>query len=330
VINEIRLTFGALREAGVPARGGLAVHELVARPDAFLALDDEGRPHLLLKSDETHVEPAGTAALDVSLRALSIRGTTESFLDVSCGVGSLAEIFDHLIDAVLDRMGRLADVPSVVVADTIEEWKRLLVAAGPGLGRDRLAGIFGELLVMRDIVRADPDRRVDSWVGPLGGRHDIRRGRSAIEVKTTRAHTARIVTIHGEDQLLEPQDGTLHLHLVRIEDVPGGGLSVPELVDEVISLGVAPRNMFAAVESAGLPPADYPVAAEVKFGVRERMTIMVDELCPRIVPRTFFEGHRPNGVIDLSYRIDLDDSAERALSADAYDQLIASIAGPAS
>jgi Putative PD-(D/E)XK family member, (DUF4420) len=327
VIDEIRLSFAALREAGLPAVGELAVRELSAGSGAFLAIDDEGRPRLLVGSEEPTLRPSGTAAIGVSRRVLSIGGMTAPFLDVTCLVSALSEIFDHLIVAVLDRMAHSSDAPSVVVAGVIDEWKRLLAATGPGPGRDRLAAMFGELLVLRDIVRADPARRVDAWVGPVGGRHDIRRGSSAIEVKTTRAHTARIVTVHGEDQLLEPEGGTLHLHLVRIEEVPGGGLGVPQMVDDIIGLGASPRDTFAAVEAAGLSPADYPMAAEVKFDVRERMTIMVDELCPRIVPGTFLEGHRPNGVVDVVYRIDLDDSAQRALAPDAYDRLIASIAG---
>jgi hypothetical protein len=329
VIDEIRLTFAALRETGPPAGADLAVRQLSARGGAFLALDDDGRPHLLVGSEETTLRPSGTAAIDVSARPLSIGSTTSPFLDVACVVSALSEIFDHLIVAILDRMEHSTDAPSIVVADTIEEWKRLLAATGSGPGRDRLVGIFGELLVVRDIVRVDPARRVDAWVGPVGGRHDIRRGPSAIEVKTTRAHTARVVTIHGEDQLLEPEGGTLHLHMVRVEEVPGGGLSVPQVVDDVIALGASPRDTFAAVEAAGLSPGDYPVAAEVKFDVRERMTIMINELCPRIVPGTFLEGHRPSGVVDVVYRIDLDESAQRALAPDAYDHLIASIAsGP--
>jgi hypothetical protein len=326
VIDEIRLNFAALREVGTPAVGELAVHELKAGPAVFLAIDDQERPHLLLGSEEPTLTPSGTAAIAVSLRPLSIGGVTRPFLDVTCVVSALAEIFDHLIVAILDHVARAADAPSVVVADVIDEWKRLLATTGLGPGRDRLAGIFGELLVLRDVIRVDPARRVDAWVGPFGGRHDVRRAGWAIEVKATRSHTGRIVTVHGEDQLLEPQGGTLHLHMVRLEEVPGGGLAVPQLVDEIIASGASARETFAAVEAAGLSPADYPLARNVKFDVRERMTILVDERCPRIVPSTFVEGHRPAGVIDVVYRIDLADSAERALTPDAYDQLIIGVA----
>jgi hypothetical protein len=323
VIDEIRLTFAALREGHRPEGDELAVRTLAATSAGILlGLDGPGRPHLLIRSDEPHVHPSGAAAIAISRRSLTVGGRTDTYVDVVCPVTALAEIFDHLVVAVIERVADGTDVPSAAVADVIEEWKRLLAAGGTGPSRDRLAAIFGELLVVCDLVRADPSRRLDAWVGPYGSRHDIRRGSSAIEVKTTRAHTARVVTVHGEDQLLQPEGGTLHLHLVRLEEVAGAGRSVPALADELITQGASPRDVFSAIEAAGLPPSDYPSADAVSFEVRERFTVPVDAASPRIVPNTFASGERPAGVIDLVYRVDLDHCSDRALSPQDYTRLI--------
>ena len=91
--------------------------------------------------------------------------------------------------------------------------------------------------MLLDVVRTRPPHRVECWVGPTGGRHDFRRGAIAVEVKTTRAHTSRQVTIHGEDQLDAPDGGALHLHFVRLEEVPSGGASVTSLVDDLLTVG---------------------------------------------------------------------------------------------
>jgi hypothetical protein len=154
----------------------------------------------------------------------------------------------------------------------------------------------------------------------------LRRARRAIEVKTTRAHTGRAVTIHGEDQLESPEGGDLHLHLVRLEEVPEGGGSVPDLVDELLAAGASAGEVFPAMAAAGVPAVDFPAAATVLFDVRERLTFPVDGQLPRIVPSTFAGGERPVGVLDVTYRIDLDHALDRALDEAAYRELTSGLA----
>jgi hypothetical protein len=193
------------------------------------------------------------------------------------------------------------------------------------VGREKLAATIGELLVLLDIVRTDPGRRVDCWLGPLGGRHDFRRGSIAIEVKTTRAHTSREVTIHGEDQLDEPENGSLHLHFVRLEHVPSGGASLVSIVDDLLCTGVAADSLFEALAASGVPVSELAATADIPFEVRERLTIPVDQTTPRIVPASFLGGSSPLGITDLSYTINLDSSLDRALGPGAYLELVTSI-----
>lgn len=146
MIDDVRLTFGALRDACRPHGEDLAVRALLAgRHDVLLGLDSAGNPHLLIASDEAKPRTSGAAAIVVARHRLEVAGSPATFVDVYCVVDPLAEIFDHLIVAVLDRLERTQDEPSVAVADVIEEWKRLLAAAGAPPGRDRLVAIFGEL-----------------------------------------------------------------------------------------------------------------------------------------------------------------------------------------
>ncbi len=327
MIDTVRLTYAAVREAAPSAKGDLKVHPLAeAGSGVFLGLDSDRRSHLLINTDEAFEGSTGIAAVTVGSRVLEIDGSTLRVLDVTCEVASLAEVFDHFVVAVAERL--LSDRSSAIasVLDVIEDWRRFLVSAGAPPGRDRLAAAFGELLVLLDIVRKDPLRRVDAWVGPYGARHDFRRGAVALEVKTSRSHTAHVVTIHGEDQLLEPENGTLHLHFVRLEEVPEGGESLPGLVDDLLASGAGARPTFDAVAAAGVPPADFDAAASVRFDVRERLTVPVDDSTPRIVPSSFNGDARPIGVVDIVYRIDLDHVLERTLDPLAYDALIGAIA----
>jgi len=328
VIDAVRLTFAALREAGAPPPGEIAVRSLPEMGSGvYLGHDAEGRSHLLIESTSDAEGSTGMAAVTIERSTLFIAGRSRRLVDVVCEIAALSEVFDHFIVAVGDRLPAPEAEEMSAILEVLERWRRFLVSAPDPPGRDRLAAVFGELLVLLDLVTSDPRRRVDAWVGPFGGRHDLRRGTLAIEVKTSRAHTARVVTVHGEDQLLEPEQGsTLHLHFVRLEEVPEGGASVPSLVDDLLSAGADTGKLFGAVAAAGVSPADFGSADSVRFDIRERLTVPVDEDTPRIVPSSFAGGQRPVGILDLVYRLDLDHVLDRALGPTEWSQLTTELA----
>jgi hypothetical protein len=326
VIDDVRLTLAALREAGPPPQDELVIRAMPSGPvGVYLGLDAKRRSHLLVETAQTASLPILPAAISIGMVRLEIGGRDHDLVDVVCEIDVLTEVFDHFVVAVVERLDGTAS-PVSVVLEIVERWRRFLVSPAGPPGRDLLSAVYGELVVVRDVVLVDPQRRVDIWAGPFGGRHDLRRGHLAIEVKTTRAHTGRVVTIHGEDQLEPPDGGSLHLHLVRLEEVPEGGGSVSSIVDELLAAGAPSGGLFDAITAAGVSPADLASAAEVRFDVRERLTFPVDDEMPRIVPDTFAAGRRPTGVVDLVYRLDLDHILDSALTPVAHGDLIARIA----
>jgi hypothetical protein len=326
VIDEVRLTYAALREGEPSAEGDLAVRSIGdGSPAIHLGLDREGRQHLLVSSPEAPAPDTGLVAIRTFNRDLMIGGGARRYLDVVCEMHEFADVFDHFVAAVLERApGGLEDQVAVVLA-VLDEWRSFFAEVGGPPARETLTAVIGELLLLCDVASVDPSDVLSIWVGPRGGRHDLRRGPVAVEVKTTRAHTARIVTVHGEDQLLAPDGGTLYLHFVRLEEVAGLGVCVIDLVDELVSLGVHRVELFDALTSAGIPPAVFPLVGGVRFAVRERTTFVVDDATPRIVPATFAAGERPAGVVDLVYRVDLDHIADRALDDTGKHHLVASL-----
>jgi hypothetical protein len=323
VIDAVREALTAVRSSSPPQHGDLAVVELRDRGDVLLGVDDHRRPHLLLRLGPTEPSPTASdvATLAISERNLAFGGPPERFLDVTCLFESVADVFEHFVSAIAERLEGSRSSTDALFA-VLEKWRAFLIPAQGPPGRAKLAAVLGELLVLRDVVESNHATALDSWQAPFGGRHDFRRGSTAIEVKTTRAHTSREVTIHGEDQLEAPYPGSLHLHFVRLEEVPGGGQTVSAIVDELLSAGVVADKLFAALGAVGIPAAELAATEDVGFEVRERLTFTIDEETPRIVSTSFAAGARPNGVLDLNYVISLDHLIGRALSVSSYEDLI--------
>ena len=325
MIDDVRVALTALRSGGVPhSDGDLNVLAVSGRDGALVGLDEHRRTHLLVRLEEDSRTPPASdvAALQIAVRVLSLGGSASPYLDVICLFDSLSEVFEHFIAAVLDRIATAGDDPMAALSGVLDKWRQFLVPSGGPPARNKLAAVLGELLVVRDLAMIDPTTALGAWVGPFGSRHDFRRSATALEVKMTQAHTSRRVTIHGEDQLEEPEGGALYLHLVRLEEVSASGYSVASIADELLALGAAVDSTFEALAAAGVPAADVRGTDDIRFDVRERLTVRVDETVPRIVAASFASGARPVGIVDLSYVIDLDHVVQGALTTESYQSLL--------
>ncbi len=326
MIDAVRLTYAALREIELVREGEVTVRGIVGEsPRVFLGLDKERRQHLLVESADAPPIETGIAAISTVNRDLMIGPDLHRYLDVVCAITELAEVFDHFVAAVVERARAHDGDLSAVVVEVLDQWQSFFAEMGAPPARETVTAVIGELLLLRDVARTDPTDALSIWVDPRGSRHDFRRGHVAVEVKTTRSHTSRAVTIHGEDQLQPPDGGTLHLHFVRLEEVAGLGVCIIDLADELVDLGVQRVGLFDALTDAGVPPAAFVTVGAIRFDVRERLTFVVDDETPRIVPATFAAGQRPPGIVDLTYRADLDHIAERALDEAAYRAFVASL-----
>ena len=320
MIDEVRLAFAALLTQGKAERHGLVTLAIDPVDGAYVAIDDQSRQHLLLRTQsDVEIDP-GVTTLAVSTRPLRIAGKDVRVLDITCLYPVLSEVFDHFAAAVIQRMAASAEEPADAVRNVLASWKNFLIPPSGPPGVDKIAAILGELLVVKDAVKNSGLIDIGFWSGPFGQRHDLRGGTTAMEVKTTRAHTGYRVTIHGEDQLLAPDGGQLYLHFVRLESVHGGQLRLT---------GVSAEHLFRALTASGVAAVDLPATDKTTFDVLERMTLPVDDQTPRIVPDSFTGGKRPPGVVDITYVINISQDADRALSADAYGRVTANVAaGP--
>lgn len=331
MIDDIRLGWAALRESPRPEGSALAVRALdvmTGGPDpVLLAMDARARCHVLIPArgvgpdEEDRVD-----AVRVGSRTLEFDGAVRDFADIVLETPALAEVFDHFAVAVLDAVRTDPEShPGVVALAVLDAWRRFLVLAGRPLGPERLAPVLAELIVLADIA-AFGVTAVETWRGP-GARHDFARGAWAIEVKSTRAHTSREITVHGVDQLDSPAGGRLFIEFIRLEDAVGTGLSVPDVVDRILERGVPAGSLYAAVERAGLAPSDYPDARAILFTVRERALLPVLDPFPRIVPEVFRDGEPPPGIRDLVYRANLDTVIHRRLPPERAEEVYRLVAG---
>src|SRR5208283_1765934 len=140
----------------------------------------------------------------------------------------LIELLASARTADYDQLSRLFLV-------RIRTWQAFMEKDRSGiLGLEAEIGLYGELLVVRELLDADitaPDA-IESWRGPLDGLHDFELGTGAIEVKATMATAGFPATIWSIEQLDDTVRQPLFLAGIRLA-TNGTGRTLPELIAEL-------------------------------------------------------------------------------------------------
>jgi hypothetical protein len=287
---------------------------------ARYAIGPNGEPRLLVPCGDLLLPKAMPSSrnLQISLVRFTIQGRPVRFIDVTSTNRQLDPVFAELADEVLFRLdsGR---APVDAVATTIADFVELLDSGDPErVDASLVLGLLGELLILERLVELDATA-LEAWVGPFEQRHDIRRGVHAFEVKTSGRSDAKVVHIHGIDQLLEPPGGTLALFHVRLERAQHGSISVASMCDRLVKRGASFNVLSRGLAELGCKDPASTVWNVARYEVEGVKGFSVTDGFPRIVQTSFPAGVLPSGVRDLSYCIDLDSASNWAVPSETLD-----------
>jgi Putative PD-(D/E)XK family member, (DUF4420) len=328
--TDLQATWAALANEA-RTQTDLRVRHLPLETDigpVFAGRDLGGCDHLLIAIDGSFAEDRQSAGVHVLQREFDIDGTRYNLIDVACRSRSANPVFHRLVDEIYQELRDSPDTPLFIVHNVLGRWRELLAQIFPSLGPGALAGLFGELWWLRRVIERDPDRSVDAWRGPLGEPHDLRRGSTSVEVKTTTRREGRFVEIHGAEQLVAPEPGRLFLGYTRLTKDPDGQ-SVPGLVEALIASGVQSGEVVARLEQLGWRSDEIDNYDTQRFTVTDHDLYAVDDAFPRVVPGSFLHGTVPPGVLGLRSTVDLTGPYPRPLTDIETDAVIADLAGVA-
>jgi hypothetical protein len=293
-------------DAGIAVAGGKVLY----------GLDSAACRHLLVPvAGGEVVEDHESQGVQVGVRTLHHEGVTAVYADLACMKPRFNAEFAHIVDDMLDALASGA-APHSACRNSLEKWRDLLRTVRTDRLDERTAvGLFGELLLLRDLVAVSPTA-VRYWTGPGGGRFDFSGSNAAIEVKTSTRRYGRLVEISGETQLDAPAGLTLYLSFVRIEQVPAGGSRLWDLHAAILNAGVSPGDMQEKLKQLDVDEAilrDDPR----HFRLLETRLYRVDGTFPRIVRASFVGAELPAGTLRLRYMIDLSGEPPIPLDSDA-------------
>lgn len=132
-----------------------------------------------------------------------------------------------LIESADKHNGLTASLAMAIAKDWEEMWKK---SHGP-LSREKQNGLYGELVVLQNLLEHHTDEALSWWEGPEGGLHDFVHNEKSIEVKT-HGTLSKLIKVSNLEQLKPITDGNLVLCCIGISRSETG-LSLNELVTEI-------------------------------------------------------------------------------------------------
>ncbi len=299
-----RLWTAAAARPVVSAFRTAAVGVDTAQGPVLAGIDAQGHRHLLVPITSRHTlreELEGKAVL-LRRRALEDECRYQEYASLELVDHRLDVLFTTLCVEVSDRVAAEPDRAVAALREALKDWKALLAGNHEVLSASALAGLFGELRLLRELLTRDPGA-VAFWTGPTGSAQDFHRGVDAVEVKTTTAPEGSTITVHGADQLDVTPPGRLLLHWSRLQ--AGQGVSVPELVDEALSLTDDISRLRGLLRKVGYHEVHHELYARQRFEVVDHRSYLVGPGFPRIVPAGLSGDAVLGGVGPIEYTVDL-------------------------
>ncbi|TCC88783.1 PD-(D/E)XK motif protein [Pedobacter frigiditerrae] len=241
-------------------------------PDLYIGFDRDGLRNLILSIPKPH----SFRFKGVAKQNLSIDFFEESNHIVIKLVSSVySDLFNDLILSLYKRicyMSNAEDYGNELIK-AFYRWSGFFTDyTTNGLTDDVIKGLFGELTLLKELVKQSDsfsiDEVLESWKGPFDARNDFESDTKCTEVKT-KEETKTEVRISSEFQLTLTPDKSLSLCIVSVSVNHEEGLTISELIDSVKEL-ISERNgemgiLINALLQKGLFGGSLPLYDHLKF-----------------------------------------------------------------
>lgn len=191
----------------------------------------------------------------------------------------------------------------------LDAWRQFLRDRPDGLSRSDTIGLIGELLILEQVLTADPHCLV-SWQSPSDGLHDFLIDGHALEAKATLG-PASTITISRLDQLDTTGLRRLDLLHVRLVETPDGR-SLRDIISatsDAIPDEASRRAFENALLRRGLMPDDDAARSTPKVQIRTIDAYTVSDGFPRLI-----RSDLPVAITEATYTLEI-----RAISAFSAD-----------
>lgn len=286
-------------------------------PELYLGIDTFGSRNLILSIPKPHE----FRFKGVDKQNLSIDFFKESnHIVLRLVNSSFSDLFNDLILSLYNKICFIAD-PEEYGKEFIQAFYRwsgfFTNIAGVGLSDDSLKGLFGELILLRDLIHEADSLTVnvvlESWKGPYDATNDFESDERCIEVKT-KENSKKHVRISSEFQLAVKPDKVLLLCIISVISDPIIGLTISNLIDSIKELLWEKHGEMSILINALTKKGLFGTALSQYDHLRFRpLKIALYDSTSDLFPKIAQEN-LASGIFDVSYNLRISQLEEFKIS----------------
>ena len=186
-----------------------------------------------------------------------------------------------------------------LISNPIEWWKEWKQLIGNSVVDKQPFAVLGELIVYEYLLEEGHSVK---WGGPEASSHDLICQDSEIEVKSTLKRYESIIHVSGQFQL-QDNANQLYLYFCRFEK-NSNGTCIDAMVKNLVNIYDQPEAEINS-KLARLGYVAGNSSRRERYTLHEIRKYEVDDRFPKIVPESFRENRLPEGIVQLSYDVDL-------------------------
>ncbi|SCF34733.1 Putative PD-(D/E)XK family member, (DUF4420) [Micromonospora viridifaciens] len=306
-VDEIARLFAQM-ELAAPDQPGILRRRLRTDPRQLdihveVALPERIRALIIVAPDAIDDQQLlNTSGLTCSTQGGTVRVQAEPTVETELFCTLVADLVHHASTAIVQ--------PAAALVHRIRCWQKMLAAGlNTGLSAQAQIGLFGELLVLREIaIPAWGPAALQAWVGPTGAPQDFRHGRAALEVKSVSYRDPEHCRISNEHQLDSSDVDLLCLVHQSVRSGVDTGVTLPEIIDAVRADPALATHRLLLEERllhAGWLDVHRSQYERERYNLTARRCYQVVPGFPRLTTRDV-----PAGVRSVSYSLELSQCAQ--------------------
>jgi len=192
------------------------------------------------------------------------------------------------------------------IRESLDRWSLFFMNTEPlGLSASRQRGLFAELIWIHHLLECGiaPQMALEAWKGCERRYQDVDLKGRVVEIKSTITKEPRIVKISNERQLDPRGLLSLHMYVLTLHIVEGGGSTLTETIKKVraglVGYDGAQRSFTEKLIKAGYHDV-HSVNYTDQYIIKKEELFVIRDNFPRIVDL-------PPGTGDLNYSVVLSD-----------------------
>ena len=225
-----------------------------------------------------------------------------SFITIFSKETSLDEPFTYLISLIIKNIDYGLS-PTLATKEAIEKFQKLFQSLGKLPPENQIVGLLGELFFVEQIIKI----KNDYWKGWIKPEKiiDYTYSEIDVEIKSSSYSGEDKITINNLKQLQYIKNRSRYLYYSSFIINPDGELSVPNLVDNILSQIDDKDGFRDKLSLTKYKIQDKSLWLEKRYSHLETIIFKVDENFPRINSDSFKDNKIPDGISKITYDLAL-------------------------